>query len=107
MTDPHAFHEGVGKLLAEVQRIKSTGDYAAAKALFENYGIKFDPKLRDQVVNRVKKLGLASYSAFVMPRLAPVQGADGGITDVTISYPMDLTQQMLEFSNAVTAEEHK
>jgi dipeptidyl-peptidase III len=100
MTDAKAFREGVGKLLAEVQRIKSTGDYAAAKSLFETHGIQFDPKLRDEVVDRVKKLGLPSYNAFVMPRLALVKGADGSVTDVTISYPMDLTQQMLEFSAA-------
>jgi dipeptidyl-peptidase III len=66
--------------------------------LFENHGIQFDPKLRDEVVDRVKKLGLPSYTAFVMPRLAFVKGADGSVTDVTISYPMDLTRQMLEFS---------
>jgi dipeptidyl-peptidase III len=100
MTDAQAFRESVGKLLAEVQRIKSTGDYNAAKSLFETHGIQFDPKLRDEVVDRVKKLGLPSYSAFVMPRLALVQGADGSVTDVTISYPMDLTRQMLEFSAA-------
>jgi len=98
MTDAQAFREGVGNLLAEVQRIKSTGDYAAAKSLFETHGIQFDPKLRDEVMDRVKKLGLPSYTAFVMPRLALVKGADGSVTDVTISYPMDLTQQMLEFS---------
>ena len=75
-----------------------TGDYAAAKALFDTYGIQFDPKLRDEVIERVKKLDLPSYSAFVMPRLASSRAADGTPTDVTISYPMDLTQQMLEFS---------
>jgi dipeptidyl-peptidase-3 len=100
MTDAQAFRAGVGKLLAEVQRIKSTGDYAAAKSLFETHGIQFDPKLRDEVVDRVKMLGLPSYTAFVMPRLALVKDADGRATDVTISYPMDLTRQMLEFSGA-------
>ncbi len=100
MTDAQAFREGVGKLLAEVQRIKSTGDYAAAKSLFEDHGIHFDPELRDEVVNRVKTLGLPSYTAFVMPKLALVKGADGSVTDVTVSYPMDLTTQMLEFSGA-------
>ena len=53
MVDPKAFREGCGKLLAEVQRIKSEGDYAAAKKLFETYGIHFDAKLRDQIVARV------------------------------------------------------
>jgi dipeptidyl-peptidase-3 len=98
MVDPKAFREGVGRLLAEVQRIKSEGDYAAAKKLFDSYGVHFDSKLRDQVLARVKALNLPSYSGFVMPKLTPVTGADGTITDVTISYPMDLTKQMLEYS---------
>ena len=54
MVDPKAFREGVGRLLADVQRIKSEGDYAAAKTLFETYGIHFDPKLRDEIVKRVE-----------------------------------------------------
>ena len=58
MVDPKAFREGVGRLLAEVQRIKSEGDYAAAKKLFDTYGIHFDAKLRDEVVARVEKLKL-------------------------------------------------
>ena len=98
VTDVEAFHEGTGRLLAEVQRIKAEGDYAAAKALFETYGVHFDPKLRDEVVSRVDKLGLPSYSGFVMPKLDAAKNAAGEITDVTISYPMDLTAQMLEFS---------
>ena len=68
MTDAAAFKEGVGRLLAEVQRIKSEGDYAAAKKLFETYGIHFDPALRDEVVARVDPLHLPSYTGFVMPR---------------------------------------
>jgi dipeptidyl-peptidase-3 len=98
MVDAKAFREGVGRLLAEVQRIKSEGDAAAAAKLFDTYGIHFDPKQRDEVVARVDKLGLPSYSGFVMPKLTPVKGADGSITDVTISYPLDLAKQMLEYS---------
>ena len=98
MVDPVAFREGVGRLLAEVQRIKSEGDAAAAAKLFDSYGIHFDPKVRDDVVKRVDALNLPSYTGFVMPKLTPVTGADGKITDVTISYPMDLTGQMLEYS---------
>ncbi len=100
MVDPVAFREGVGRLLGETQRIKSEGDYAAAKKLFDSYGVHFDPKLRDEIVARVDTLNLPSYSAFVMPKLTPVTGVDGKITDVTISYPLDLTTQMLEFSGA-------
>ncbi len=97
MVDQKAFREGVGRLLGEVQRIKSEGDFAGAKKLFDAYGIHFDPKLRDEVVARVDKLNLPSYSGFVMPKLTPVTGADGKITDVAISYPLDLTTQMLEY----------
>jgi len=98
MVDPGAFREGVGRLLAEVQRIKSEGDAAAAAKLFDTYGIHFDAATRDEVVKRVDALKLPSYTGFVMPKLTPVTGADGKITDVTISYPQDLTKQMLEYS---------
>ena len=100
MTDAKAFREGVGRLLAEVQRIKAVGDYAAAKALFETHGVHFDPKLRDEVVARVDRLQLPSYTGFVMPKLTAVMDASGAISDVTISYPQDFTAQMLEFSKA-------
>ncbi len=98
MVDPVAFREGCARLLAEVQRIKSEGDYAAARKLFETHGVHFDPKLRDQVVARVNALNLPSYTGFVMPKLTPVRNASGAITDVAISYPADLTAQMLEYS---------
>jgi len=97
MTDVAAFREGVGRLLAEVQRIKSEGDYQAARRLFDTYGIHFDPSLRDEVVARVDALRLPSYTAIVMPRLTP-RYDDGAIVDVDISYPCDLETQMLEFS---------
>lgn len=98
MVDQEAFREGIGTLLAEVQRIKSTGDYEGARELFESYGIHFDAALRDEVVARVDALELPSYTGFVQPRLEAVRDADGNITDVTISYPQDLTEQMLRFS---------
>lgn len=100
MTDPRAYREGVGRLLAEVQRIKAEADYAAAKQLFETHGVHFDPKLRDEVVARVDRLHLPSYTGFVMPKLEAVTRPSGEITDVTISYPRDLTKQMLEYSAA-------
>ena len=98
VVDPAAFQAGVGRLLAEVQRIKSEGDYAGARDLFERYGIHFDAALRDQVVARVDALKAPSYTGMVQPRLDAVRGADGSITDVTISYPQDLTVQMLEYA---------
>ena len=98
MVDPAAFREAVGRLLHEVQRIKAEGDYAAAKELFERFGVHFEPELRDEVVARVERLQMPSYTGFVQPRLEPVPGADGSIADVRISYPLDLTTQMLEYS---------
>jgi len=95
--DSDAFRDGVAKLLAEVQRIKSEGDYAKAREFFETYGVHFDPEMRDEVVARVDHLNLPSYTGFVMPKLEPVM--DGGkITDVKISYPCNLSKQMLEYS---------
>jgi len=97
MVDAAAFRDGAGRLLAEVQRIKAEGDYAAAKSLFDSYGVHFDPALRDEVVSRVDALNLPSYTGVVMPRLTP--RFDGGeIVDVEISYPLDLETQMLEYS---------
>jgi dipeptidyl-peptidase-3 len=103
MVDAAAFREGVGRLLAEVQRIKAEGDLAAAKALFDAHGIHFDPALRDEVVRRVDALALPSYTGFVMPKLDAVTGADGSISDVRISYPRDLTAQMLEYADRTRA----
>src|SRR4029079_1580648 len=100
MTDVNAFREGVARLLADVQRIKGEGDYAAARALVDAYGVRFDPALRDEVVARVDRLQLPSYTGFVMPRLDAVTDAAGAITDVAISYPLDFTAQMLEYSAA-------
>jgi dipeptidyl-peptidase-3 len=104
MVDAEAFREGAGRLLGEVQRIKSEGDYAAARDLFEAYGIHFDPALRDEIVARVDRLNLPSYTAFVQPRLEPVTDASGQITDVRVSYPLDLERQMLEYSGKCQAE---
>jgi dipeptidyl-peptidase-3 len=98
MIDAKAFQEGVGRLLAEVQRIKAEGDYEAAVKLFETYGVHFDARLRDEVVARVERLKMPSYTGFVQPRLTAVTSADGQVTDVKISYPMDLATQMLEYS---------
>lgn len=98
MVDAAAFRAGVGRLLAEVQRIKSEGDLPAARSLVETYGIRFDPALRDEVVARADRLNLPSYTAFVMPELRPVTDDEGRIIDVLVSYPKDLTCQMLSYS---------
>ncbi len=100
VVDVEAFRAGTGVLLAELQRIKSEGDYAAARALLERYGTYFDPALRDEVLARVSRLNLPAYSAFVQPRLRPVVDTSGRVTDVRIEYPQDLETQMLEYSGA-------
>ena len=104
MTDRGSFRQGVGRLLAAVQRMKSEGDYEAAKELFETYGVHFDSALRDEVVARVDELALPSYSGFVQPKLEAVTSPDGTVTAVTISYPQDLTAQMLEYSGKALPE---
>ncbi len=98
VVDVEAFRAGCGRLLAEVQRIKGTGDYAAAKVLLDTYGTAVNVPLRDEVLARVAPLNVPVYTGFVMPRLEPVQDAAGAIVDVAISYPLDLTTQMLEYS---------
>lgn len=98
MVDARAFREGVGRLLGEVQRIKSEGEYETAKALFETYGVHFEAELRDEIVARVDRLNMPSYTGFVQPKLEAVHDAAGAIIDVTIAYPLDLTTQMLEYS---------
>lgn len=98
VVDTAAFREGVGRLLAEVQRIKSEGDYEAGRALVETYAVHFDPALRDEIVERVAKLNMPSYTGFVQPKLEPVRDSSGEIVDVAISYPLDLEAQMLEWS---------
>ncbi|MBK6921326.1 MAG: dihydrofolate reductase [Deltaproteobacteria bacterium] len=86
-----------GQLLAEVQRIKSTGDYEAGKALVETYGVKVDRELHAQVRKRYAALGIAPYAGFIQPRLVPVMDGET-IKDVRIEYPEDFTQQMLEYA---------
>ncbi|HEY7475207.1 MAG TPA: hypothetical protein VH679_09370 [Vicinamibacterales bacterium] len=105
LVDTAAFREGAGRLLAEVQRIKSEGDYEAARDLFETHGIHVNQAVRDEVIARVDRLNLPSYTAFVQPRLAPVIDQAGVITDVRISYPCDFERQMLEYSGKLAPEE--
>lgn len=86
-----------GELLREVQRIKSQGDYDAAKALVEGYGVKVDPAVHQQVLDRAEALGIAPYGGFINPQLVAETNESGEIVDVTLSYPEDFTQQMLGY----------
>lgn len=85
-----------GELLREVQRIKSEGDYEAGKNLIENYGVKVDPELHKEVLERYSKTGVAPYAGFIQPKLVPVMDGDK-IVDVKVEYPYDFVGQMLEF----------
>ena len=87
-----------GRLLAEIQRIKSTGDYAGAHDLVEAYAVKVDPALHAEVLERYKKLNLAPYKGFVNPKYEAVTDANGTITDVTVTYDEGYAEQMLRYS---------
>lgn len=83
-----------GQLLTEVQRIKSEGDYEGAKQLVENYGVKVDPEIHAEMLQRWKALGIATFAGFIQPQLELVK-KDGRIADVLISYPDNFAEQML------------
>lgn len=87
-----------GELLKEVQRIRSTGDYKAAKDLVENYGVKVDRTLHKEVLERYNKLDLAPYKGFINPVYSLVKDKDGNITDVTVDYTESYADQMLRYS---------
>ena len=87
-----------GELLAEVQRIKSEGDYEAGRQLVERYGIKLDVKLHKEIRQRYQKLNLAPYKGFINPRYELVRDAKGNIVDVSIEYDEAYDKQMLRYS---------
>lgn len=86
-----------GKLLEEIQRIKSQGDYEAGKALVETYGVRIDPTLHKEVKERWDKLGVAPYAGFVNPRIVPVED-DGGVVDARLEYVDDFATQMRDYA---------
>lgn len=85
-----------GELLKEIQRVKSEGDYNAGKNLIENYGVKVDKALHQEVLDRYNKTGIAPYAGFIQPKLVPVMEGDK-IVDVKAEYPYDFVGQMLEY----------
>jgi len=86
------------ELLAEVQRIKSEGDYEAAKILVETYGVKLDKELHTEVLERFKELNIAPYGGFLNPVLKPLK-ENGEIIDIELDYSEDYTSQMLRYSS--------
>jgi dipeptidyl-peptidase-3 len=87
----------IAELLAEVQRIKSEGDYEAGKALVEKYGVKVDRELHQEVLSRFEKLNIASYSGFVNPEYEIIE-KDGEIVNIKVNYADDFSEQMLKYS---------
>ena len=98
INDYRRLRELFAQLLAEIQRIKSEGDFQAAKQLVENYGVKIDPQLHEEILERYKKLNLAPYKGFVNPVMRLVKNAQGEVTDVTLDYTEGYAAQMLRYS---------
>lgn len=98
INDYPKMRELFGNLLAEIQRIKSEGDYKAGNDLIQKYAVKVDPKIHKEVLDRFSKLDIPPYRGFINPVYTPVYDNAGEITDITISYPENYTQQMLRLS---------
>ena len=94
-----ALRELFGQLLKEIQRVKSEGDFEAAKILVENYGVKVDRQLHEEILARFKMLNLAPYSGFLNPVYELKVWPCGTPNDVLISYNEDFTSQMLRYSS--------
>ena len=98
ITDYEALRQLIATLLAEVQRIKSEGDYAAARQLVEQYAVKVDPVLHEEVLARYNQLNLAPYKGFINPMLLPVRDQNGRICDIQVNYSESYAHQMLRYS---------
>ena len=98
VNDYAKLRELFGQLLGEIQRIKSEGDFEAARQLVEAYAVKVDPELHKEILSRYEKLNLAPYKGFVNPVYTPEFDKDGNIIDVKISYTEGYAEQMLRYS---------
>lgn len=98
VNDYAQLRELFGELLSEIQRIKSTGDLTAARAIVEQYAVKVDPVLHTEILERYKKLNLSPYKGFVNPVYEAITDNDGNITDVTVTYDEGYAEQMLRYS---------
>lgn len=98
ITDYEALRNAFGELLAEIQRIKSEGDYDAAKNIVERYAIHVDAEIHNELLSRYKALGIAPYKGFLNPRMTLIKDADGHPKDVAIDYTETYEQQMLRYS---------
>ena len=99
ISDYKALRQLIATLLAEVQRIKSEGDFAAARQLVEQYAVKVDPVLHEEVLTRYRQLNLAPYKGFINPQLLPVRDQEGRICDIQVNYGESYARQMLRYSS--------
>ncbi|MDO4802466.1 MAG: dihydrofolate reductase, partial [Prevotellaceae bacterium] len=104
INDYKALRGLVAQLLAEIQRIKSEGDFEACKKLVETYGVKVNPELHKEVLERYQKLNLAPYKGFINPIMTPVFDASGKVIDVKLDYSESYAAQMLRYSKDYSAE---
>jgi dipeptidyl-peptidase-3 len=98
INDYEALRELFARLLGEVQRIKSEGDFEAARQLVERYAVKVDAKLHEEVLARYKQLDIAPYKGFINPRMKPVMNDAGEITEIDLDYTENYDDQMLRYS---------
>lgn len=98
VSDYEQLREAFAKLLEEIQRIKSEGDFEAAKQLVERYAIHVEPKLHEELLARYKSLGIAPYKGFLNPKMEIVADSDGNATDVRLDYTEAYDEQMLRYS---------
>ena len=99
VSDYELLREAFAKLLAEIQRIKSEGDFEAAKQLVEHYAIRVEPKLHEELLARYKSLGIAPYKGFLNPKMEIVSDSEGNATDVRLDYTEAYDEQMLRYSS--------
>lgn len=99
VSDYEMLREAFAKLLAEIQRIKSEGDFEAAKLLVEHYAIYVEPKLHEELLARYKSLGIAPYKGFLNPKMEIVSDSEGNVIDVRLDYTEAYDEQMLRYSN--------
>lgn len=99
VSDYEQLREAFAKLLAEIQRIKSEGDFDAAKLLVERYAIHVEPKLHEELLARYKSLGIAPYKGFLNPKMEVVSDGEGNATDVRLDYTEAYDEQMLRYSS--------
>ena len=99
ITDYPALRDLFARLLAEIQRIKSEGDYEAARQLVENYAVKVDSCLHQEILERYKRLNLAPYKGFINPMMIPVLDDNGQISDIQLNYSESYSHQMLRYSS--------